>query len=344
MSWLDQKYVGLMSNQFDLFKKKGDALYNLRCPECGDSQKNKYKARGYLYSKSNKWFYKCHNCGYSVSLSNFMKKHSPILYKEYALERLSEGVSKGTLMDFTDPVEADEAIDKQEPVRGLWPLKKIKKISQLQWDHSAKVYIQSRQIPNPYHTNLYYTPNFAEWVNTMLPDKLNPKNKEKRIIIPLISKDNNLVGFQGRLVRGDGQRYITIILNERAPRVYGLDKANLGKHLYCFEGPFDSMFIPNSIAVCGSDMVQGLQRVDVDRSKVTLVFDNERRNPQIIKKIENAIDSGYNICLWPGNIEQKDVNEMVLSGKSLADIKLIIDSNTYNGLSAKMALSTFKRI
>jgi hypothetical protein len=91
-------------------------------------------------------------------------------------------------------------------------------------------------------------------------------------------------------------------------------------------------------------MVQGLQRVDVDRSKVTLVFDNERRNPQIIKKIENAIDSGYNICLWPGNIEQKDVNEMVLSGKSLADIKLIIDSNTYNGLSAKMALSTFKRI
>lgn len=341
MMWLDQKYVGLMSNQFEMFKKKSDTLYNLRCPECGDSRRNKFKARGYLYARDGKWFYKCHNCGYSVSLGNFMKKHSPILYKEYALERLSEGVSKGSLMDFVEDKEVD---DTPEPVRGLWPLKKIKKISQLQWNHTAKKYIQNRLIPNPFHAKLYYTNDFAEWVNSMIPDKLNPKNKEKRIIIPLISSDNNLVGFQGRLVSGDGQRYITIILNERAPRVFGLDSVNLQKHVYCFEGPFDSMFVDNSIAVCGSDMMQGLQRVNLDRSKVTLVFDNERRNPQIIKKIENAIDSGYNICLWPSNIVQKDVNEMVMSGMSVADIKLIIDSNTYNGLSAKMALSTFKRI
>ena len=341
MSWLDQKYVGLMSNQFDLFKKKTDTLYNLRCPECGDSRRNKFKARGYLYARDGKWFFKCHNCGYSVSLGNFMKKHSPILYKEYSLERLSDGVSKGSLLDFTESEQPD---DTPEPVRGLWPLKKIKKISQLQWDHSAKRYIQSRKIPNPYHTKLFYTPHFAEWVNAMLPDKLNIKHKEKRIVIPLISPDKNMIGFQGRLVRGEGQRYITIILNERAPRVFGLDTVKRNSRVYCFEGPFDSMFIPNSIAVCGSDMVQGLQRADLDRSNVTLVFDNERRNEQIIKKIESAIDSGYNICLWPSNIEHKDVNDMVLAGMNIADIKMIIDNNTYNGLSAKMALSTFKRI
>lgn len=339
MMWLETKYIGLMSNQFDLFKKKTDTLYNLRCPECGDSSRNKFKARGYLYARNGKWFFKCHNCGYSVSLSNFMKKHTPVLYKEYALERLSEGVSQSSLMDFT---VSPEVSDEPEPVRGLWPLKKLKKISQLHYSHRAKLYILSRMIPNPFHAKLFYTDNFAGWVNDMVPDKLDPSKKEKRIVIPLIV-NNNLIGFQGRLVSGEGMRYTTIILNDRAPKIFGLDDIKSTGKVYCFEGPFDSMFIPNSIAVCGSDMLQGANNSGIDKSRITLVFDNERRNAQIIKKIDSCIESGYNVCIWPDSVVQKDINDMIMAGMTLADIKLIIDSNTFSGLSAKMALSTFKR-
>ena len=47
--WLQNKYINLMSNQFSVFKRKNNKLYNVRCPECGDSKKNKFKARGYFY-------------------------------------------------------------------------------------------------------------------------------------------------------------------------------------------------------------------------------------------------------------------------------------------------------
>ena len=54
---LQQKYINLMSNQLDQFKRKSDKLYNFRCPECGDSQKNKFKARGYMMQHKGQYFY-----------------------------------------------------------------------------------------------------------------------------------------------------------------------------------------------------------------------------------------------------------------------------------------------
>lgn len=324
-----------MSNQFDLFKRKNNNLYNFRCPECGDSSRNRFKARGYMYQRDNQWFFKCHNCGYSVSFGTFLKKHAPILYKEYSLELLSDKETKGALEEFIEP----EPVPK---VRGLWPLKKLKKISQLPHTHKAKLYIQQRKIPNIFHSQLFYSPNFAEWVNEMLPGKLNPDIAEKRIIIPLI-KNNNLIGFQGRSLSSNSIRYITIMLNEAEQKIYGLDRYKSNTRGYVFEGPFDSMFLPNSIAVCGSDIVSTLEYSDLNKDNITIVFDNERRNTQINKKIAQAIDRGYNICLWPDTVHSKDVNDMIINGMNVADIKMIIDSNTHSGLAAKLALSAFKR-
>ncbi len=337
MSWLQQKYIGLMSNQFAQFKRKSNTLYNLRCPECGDSQRNKFKARGYLYQRDGKWFYKCHNCSYSVSFGNFAKKHSPELYKQYLLELISESDTKELPRD---------DVQEEPEIRGLWPLKQLKKISQLEHFHTAKLYIAGRKIPNPFHAKLYYCPDFVQWTNSIVPDKLKQsEKKDKRIIIPLIDKGKNLFGFQGRALDSDSKvRYITIIINSSMPKVFGLDAVDVTNTVYVFEGPFDSMFIPNSIAVCGSDIAGALAQVkELNKDKVVVVFDNERRNPEILKSVEKCIEAGYNVCLWPDHIKHKDINDMVLSGMSTADIKLTIDANTHKGLSAKLALSVFRR-
>jgi len=88
-SYIDTKYVNLLSSRLLLFKRKNEGLYNFRCPFCGDSQKSKTKARGYFYQKRTDLFFRCHNCGESTTFSNFLKKLDGVLYKDYALERRS---------------------------------------------------------------------------------------------------------------------------------------------------------------------------------------------------------------------------------------------------------------
>jgi hypothetical protein len=339
--WLDTKYINLMSNQFRNFKRKNDTLYNLSCPDCGDSTKHKFKARGYFFQVKGTWLYKCHNCGYSVALRSFLKKHSPTLYKEYSLEALRQGDTKGDIEDFVEaPVKATSTVE------GIQPLKKINKISQLPHYHSAKKFIDERQIPTTFHHKLFYTNDFVEFTNELIPDKLPVHTKkDPRVIIPLMDENQTLFGFQGRSILKDSIRYITILLNENRPKIYGLDAIDFSKTIYCFEGPFDSMFIPNSLAVCGSDIIQALSEVPkVVKERVTLVYDNEPRSDIINKKIASAIDLGYNVCLWPASYTNaKDVNDMILEGTLPAHIKQTIDTNTYNGLSAKMALSAYRR-
>ena len=85
--------MNLLSNQLERFTKRED-LYNFRCPICGDSQKKKHKARGYVYRKDNDLFFKCHNCSSGMSMSNFIKEINPTLHQQYVMERYTSGASK----------------------------------------------------------------------------------------------------------------------------------------------------------------------------------------------------------------------------------------------------------
>mgnify|MGYP003337808618 FL=1 len=87
MSYVDVKYARLVGGRLDLFKEKKSDLYNFRCPYCGDSQKQKSKARGYLFSMKNDLIFKCHNCGVGRTLSNFLKDNARNLHDQYVMER-----------------------------------------------------------------------------------------------------------------------------------------------------------------------------------------------------------------------------------------------------------------
>ena len=96
-------------------------------------------------------------------------------------------------------------------------------------------------------------------------------------------------------------RYITIIYDETKPKLFGLDKVDLSSPTYITEGPLDSLFIPNAIAMCGSDVHLG----DWGISNRVWVYDNEPRNPQIVDRIRRTIDSGDPVVIWPKGIGQR---------------------------------------
>jgi transcription elongation factor Elf1 len=322
MDYVDVKYINLISARFQKFKKIKNNLYNFRCPICGDSQRNKNKARGYLYQVKNNTNFKCHNCGVNISFNNFLKQIDSAIYKQYSFEKFKEG---HTGKNFT----TEEPIFHFESPK-FKPKLDLPKASE---NPDAKKYLENRKL-NP--DKFYYAYQFKSWANSLKDVFDNVSKDEPRIIIPLFYQ-NTLVGFQGRALGPSKIKYITIMFNDDAPKIYGLDEVQKNKSVYITEGPFDSTFISNSIALCGADG-------DIDKwgiSDPVWVYDNEPRNREILSRISRVIEMGQKVVIWPSTIKEKDINDMVLSG---LDVQSMIESNTYSGLEAKLKFTTWKKI
>jgi len=322
MDFVDVKYINLISSRLQKFKRVKNNLYNLRCPICGDSQKNKNKARGYLYQVKNNTNFKCHNCGINISFSNFLKQLDIEISKQYSFEKFKEGHTGKNFIVEEPKFNFDAPVFKTKL--------NLPKASE---NPSASGYLLGRKL-NP--DKFYYAEKFKEWTNSIKPTFSNTKYEEPRIIIPLFYQ-NTLVGFQGRAIGINKIKYITIMLSDDAPKIYGLDEIEKDKTVYITEGPFDSTFISNSIALCGADG-------DVDKwgiSDRVWIYDNEPRNTEILSRISRVIELGQKVVIWPPNTEEKDINDMIMIGH---DVQHIIESNTYSGLEAKLKFNIWKKI
>jgi len=322
MDHVDSKFIGLLSPRLEKFKRVKSNLYNFRCPICGDSKRNRNKTRGYLYSVKANTNFKCHNCGTSMSFNNFLKEIDPIVHKQYTLEKFKEGHTGRNFV-------VDEPKFSFQPPK-FKPSLNLPKASE---NADANEYLVKRKL-NPY--KFYYTDKFKSWTNS-LKDVFDDTTKdEPRIIIPLFYQDT-LVGFQGRALGPSKVKYITVMLNDDAPKIYGLDEVQKDKTVYITEGPFDSTFVCNAIAMCGAD-------ADISNwgiSNPVWIYDNEPRNAEITARISRTIDKGDRVVIWPTTIKEKDINEMELSG---LDVQSVIESNTYSGLEAKLKFTTWKKI
>ena len=315
--------MGLISPRLPKFKRVKSNLYNFRCPICGDSQKTKSKARGYIYEVKANANFRCHNCGASMSFNNFLKKIDPVLQKQYAMEKFKEGFAGGRNMVV------------EEPKFNFTPPKFKKKLELPKASDNPRSsgYLTARKIDA---SKFYYAEKFKEFVNTLKPTFDNTRYDEERIIIPLYYKET-LVGLQGRSLGPSKVKYITVMLNDDAPKIYGLDNIRTDAPVYVTEGPFDSTFIRNSIAMCGAD-------ADVSKwgiSSPVWIYDNEPRSEEIVSRISRTIDKGDSVVIWPTNIEEKDINDMVMAGH---DAQSMVESNVYSGLTAKLQFNTWKRI
>ena len=332
MSFIDVKYIQLVSSRLVLFSRKKADLYNFRCPYCGDSQKRRNKARGYLFKIKNDFVFKCHNCGMGRTLANFLKDQDTFLHDQYVMEQLQDGkTGKGTTVpnpkfNFQEPKffsKREKSVD-------------LEKISDLNISHPAREYLEQRGIKDLDY--FYYCPKFKAWTNEQKKMFDNLKQDSPRIIIPFRDKEGNLFGYQGRSLAPKAKlRYITIMLDEEQPKIFGLDRVKENETVYIVEGPFDSIFLKNSVAMAGSD-------ADVrsyNWNNYVWIFDNEPRNKEIVARIDKTIQRGDKVVIWPKKIQQKDINDMVLAGHNVQDI---VDSNVYSGLEATLKFNDWKKV
>ena len=326
--YIDEKFINSIAHLLRNFRKKSNHLWNFSCPLCGDSKKNKLKARAYIFRVKDGLVFKCHNCAVVHSLSDLIKTLDATVYKEYVYESyLEKGDTKPVVVSTKQPklVKKEWTPAKPSVFEGHPSL------ASLGPDHPARIYIESRRIPKKFMHDLFWTDDFPALVNKVDPTNEFHLKKEGRIIIPFFDRNRNVMAMQGRSLDPDSEiRYITIKAFEDAPRIFGLDRlAKTFRRIYVVEGPFDSLFLPNCIAMAGSDIP-----AEFPTDKTIIVYDNEPRKPDTVEKIRKAIERNYTVCIWPDTIKEKDINQMIQAGYTETGIREIIDTNSYSGLTA----------
>ena len=321
------KYLNMLSPRLQKFKKKSDFLWNFRCPVCGDSKTNKNKARGFVFQMKGNLLYKCHNCQYSVPFPKLLEDMDPVMYKQYRMEKFKDSNKPKVDMRKVKKVVSTTPKFKVNILSSLTP------IDNLNNSHPAKEYLLTRQLPTQ---ALYFTEKFKEWTNSVKPNTFQDITKdEPRIIIPFIDKEGVVFGYQGRSLSNDGLRYITILLDEERPKIFGMNRIDYDKTIFITEGPFDSLLLENAVAMAGADVS------DVDfGGDIVFIYDNEPRNTQITDRIKKHIDDGHKVVIWPSNIKEKDINDMYLEGYPVVEI---VKLNTYQGLTAKLKFNDWKK-
>jgi hypothetical protein len=343
--WLDVKYAKMISNRFDGWKEKSLSPFqvNCRCILCGDSVK-KNKKRGYLYEKKGSVFYHCFNCSASMPFGLLLKELDPFIHKQYTLEWFKE--NSGHIERPKKELEPDFRVDIEKTLSEAVSesyLDSTVMVMSLDDSHPAKKYLISRCLPSKFLSMFHYTDTFFKWSSTHT-DKFhvvegNGAKDHPRIIMPWYNKDGYMFAYQARSLNGEEPKYYTIVLNDSFPRFFGMERVDFKKKIYCVEGPIDSLFLPNAIAVGSS----ALTTFDDNLKNVVYCFDNESRNSDIVKLIGRAIKGGKKVFIPPDTYRFKDLNEAVQGGMEVSELQKMIDKNTFVGPAALIRFNMWKR-
>jgi transcription elongation factor Elf1 len=300
--------------------------FNFRCPLCGDSSKNLSKKRGWILTNRATPRFHCHNCGESMPFFVFLKNNFPDVYKVY----LKEYFKKDGFNFDNKPKEEPEEKDIFSTIETL----EIPKLSELSKDNPAVQYFIKRKFPKKYLSQFHYAEDFRGWIHSICPDKFVDNDFiEKRLVIPHYDQYGKIFCVQGRdLSDYSNLRYITIKFTDH-PKVFGLQNIRLDHKIFVLEGAFDSLFLPNAIAMSGADLSTDYLKSLTNVDNFIFVFDNEKRNPEMLRRIEKVLNEGFNVCLLPEKMKTygKDINAMVINGFKPKEIYDTVMNNIFCG-------------
>jgi hypothetical protein len=214
-------------------------------------------------------------------------------------------------------------------------------IENLPEEHYARDYIKKRKIPEKFWGEILFVPKFLDFLDKEFPNHGKDEvPNDDRVVLLYTNEKGEITNVAGRALSESKIRYVTVKVSDEK-KVFGLHRLRKQERIYVVEGQFDSYFLPNCVA-SGDSNLGGVAAIFPELD-VVLVYDNEPRNKDIVKQIEKSIDRGLTVCLFPESVTGKDINEMIQNGLTSDEIKDIINSNTFSGLTAKLKFTHWKR-
>ncbi len=344
MLWRDEKYLRLLSPTLTRFTQKGPHTFNFRCPLCGDSETNKSKARGYIFPVHDTLLFKCHNCGLALPFSALLKRQNRQLYDDYILERMKEDGQRPAPAPECLPEPASVPVVRSVPAD--WPVYSLETLNHAYPSlHSVLVYARDvRKLPETALSRLFATSHAKTWLEPLVGPEKAAKVTDGvlYLVMPLRLPDGTWFGAQMRTL--DKKNFATFRWNHEF-LAFGLDAWRPDIMTTVVEGPIDSLFVPNALAMCGSDLLSGvrhLEDADIMRTsnRRVYVWDNEPRNKEIVRHIRTAVKLKENVVIWPREYP-KDINDMCRAGIDVLDVLL---KRTFFGLNAELELTAWLRL
>jgi len=343
MFLLELKFASQLVCRFKYTKKVGRDSWRFACPICGDSKKSK-KTRGNLFPHNGHLFFKCFNCGVSKSFKYFLKEIDAVMYDEFLLESIRGTSKRNDLANKNDVEKAlkesktsiSDRFDKTDVLNGLKPIK-------LCANPIQKVVTDRNICLDTFGKYIFFSDCFLSYIKKFQPEKFNGEIKQDYPRIAIVSFDEFdrpiFVQFRKLLSNDTMPKYMTLKFKD-VEKIFGLDRINKSLLTYITEGPFDSMFLDNAVAVAGSDLLTSIEKYG-KITKPCFIFDNEPRSPIIVKKIENVLSIGYKVVLYDTHNTFKDLNDMVLGG---INVKEMVERRTFSGIRAKLEFNKWKKV
>jgi hypothetical protein len=334
MLFVDIKYAKMIGPRLERWKIKKDDFQSFvsqfRCNICGDSDKSEKKTRGNFFVHDGDLMMHCYNCGASHGFGQWLKDFDSNMYAQYKVEKFST-----TKYSFDVPKPL-----LQSNTHLITVFDELNTIEELPPNTEAKKYVLDRKIPREFWSKLYYAPNYIEWARKHTDKFDNPQCVEhSRLVIPWLNKEGDAFAYHARAFGKSLNKYYSITLDPKhTPKVYGLDRLDLSKQRYVLEGPIDSMFIPNAIAVGTSTLYM------YEDADAIYLPDMEPRNREIVKIIGKMVRQGLRVCFMPDSWTFKDINEAVMAGFTSKEILDTINKNVYKGLRAEMKYNSWKKV
>lgn len=338
--FVQKQFITRISSRLINFKEKSNNLYNSKCPICGDS-KTKNKSRFYIFLNNNKFFVKCHNCGYSNSFNNFLKEFDNNLWNEYKLENLKFFKNETLKQDINFNTNFISNI-KRENINDYNIFNNINTITPEDNTVFSK-YLNSRKIPEKYYSLFYGINNINFLTNKLEKYKSNNYLIADSLIIPYYNKKNELTLFQTRYLDNNiHPRFQSFSIIDDEYYIFNEHLIDYSKLVSITEGPIDSLFITNCVAIGGSNNKQKIDYLKSNSSDIRLIFDNDYSiNKHILKQLKNYINQGFKVIIYDSNFSGiKDINEAIIKSRfTVNNINSYLDSRTFSGLTAQLELS-----
>ena len=318
--------------------KKSDSIYIARCPICGDSKKDISKKRFYiLFSRKQTY---CQNCHYNNSIHGFIKENYPDVYKQY----WKENFAKKRVAPPKIPKVPKEILNRQE---GMKKTKRILKkakpygLTDKLPEHIIK-YLEGRCLDPK---RFMFMERYVGFVKDYQEEAI-PLFSDPRIVIPYIKKSNReLYAMQGRATKeGQKPKYLTVKFTEDMGKIYNIYNIDPDKTVYVLEGPIDSMFLPNAVALSGANISDSILKEFKKFKDVVFIFDSDFvYNPDIRAIIKKVISYGYGIYIPSKKLSiHKDINDIVIDA-GIKDKELVseIENRTFKGIVALTMLAKY---
>lgn len=344
--FLQKIYSDNVGARLERFKVQQHSPYRaiFRCPICGDSATNKFRRRGFLIERNGTIMFHCHNqCG-TINFEHFLNEHFNDLYIMYKFELIKywkEEQQNGR----RNNRQRDDSNRGSNPLENQKQSKDLK-LSLAKDNKDSYAYITDRKIPSKFYDDIYYTDKFYDFINEHIPNKFPDEyigRIDRRIVIPMRDFDGTIFGVVGRAIdKSNKAKYLTIKFDDSKPKISGLDRLDRSKFTFVLEGPIDSYFVDNAIAFAGTDGSPEL--IFDDKSKYAIVLDNQPRSESVLKKYEKYINDGFQMVIWPENVADKDINQMIIDGSTQQEIQQMLVNNTYSGIKLKIMFAQWRKL